>query len=214
MSLILGSAGAPLVDAIETGDTKTVVSILEPRILDGSATEAESMLCGVLLMLPPIADYEVAANIFSGLFTKLCGFEAAVWDAYRYSVLLPTGGVQFEEVLRAHQGSAISLHMQSMVSRMRGDFSAALVENRGSRQIRLFPFNLSEALKNDNDLDVDTQKQYWQVFCDLLVSRSAESDEPVHTVEGMLQQYWDNLILGTRITSELWDEYQNTIGHK
>lgn len=213
MSLISDSADSPLVDAIEAGDTEAVVSILEPRVLEGSASEAESMLCGVLLLLPPLADYEAAADIFSGLLTKPCGFEAAVWDAYRYSVLLPDGDASFERVLRAHPDSAISLHMLSLVSRMRGDYSAALVDNRKSRTVRLFPFNLSEALKNDDDLDVETQEKYWRVFCDLLVSRTAESDECAHTVEGMLQKYWDNLILGTRITSELWNEYQSTIGH-
>jgi hypothetical protein len=213
MSLILDSTDSSLVNAIEAGDNEAVVSILEPRVLEGSASETESMLCGVLLLLPPLADYEAAANIFSGLLSKPCGFEAAVWDAYRYSVLLPDGDTSFERVLRARPDSAVSLHMQSMVSRMRGDYSAALVDNRKSIMARLFPFNLSEALKNDNDLNVETQKKYWRVICDLLVSRTAESDECAHTVEGLLQQYWDNLILGTRITSELWNEYQSTIGH-
>jgi len=213
MSLISDSASSHLVDAIEADNTEAIVSILEPRILEGSASDAECLLCGVLLLLPPIADYDAATDVFSGLLAKPCSFEAAVWDAYRYSVLLPDGDSSFQRVLRANPDSAISLHMLSMVSRMRGDDSAALVDNRKSRMIRLFPFNLSEALKYDNDLDSESRMKYWRVFCDLLASRTAESDKCAHTVEGMLQQYWENLILGTRITSQLWEEYRRTIGN-
>ncbi|NKC13288.1 MAG: hypothetical protein GKR94_14160 [Gammaproteobacteria bacterium] len=189
------------------------MSILEPQVQRGVVSEAESLLCGVLLLLPPLADYEAASDIFSGLLTTPSSFEAAVWDAYRYSVLLPDGDVSFERILRSHSDSAVASHMLSMVARTRGDYSTALAENRRSRLVRLFPFNLSEALKSDSDLSAKARSRYWRVLSDLLVSRTAETDEGVYTVEGMLQQYWDNLILGTRITSELWNEYQNTISH-
>lgn len=92
------------------------------------------------------------------------------------------------------------------------DVSRALAENLRSRTQRLFPFNIVEALKRDSSLQSDEKSELWRIACDLIVSRSAESDAAVCTVEGSLQRHWDNLIVGTRLTSQPWDEYSRTFG--
>jgi len=66
--------------AIQADDNIAVVTLLEPKVKDGTATENEKLLCGVLLLMPPFADYEVAASIFCGLLKGDRSFEAAVWD--------------------------------------------------------------------------------------------------------------------------------------
>lgn len=193
--------------AIKAADNAAVVALLEPRVNDGTATESESLLCGVLLLMPPFADYEAAASIFGGLLSGERGFDAAVWDAYRFAVLLPDGDRSFEVLLRSSSRSAVAAHMLSMVAAACDDVELALVENRRSRALQLFPFNVIEALKLEPGLQGDARSDLWQSACDLIVSRSAEEDAAVCTVEGALQRRWDNLIVGTRLTSQLWDEY-------
>ena len=198
--------------AIEEDDSKATVALLEPRMHDGAATESESLLCGVLLLLPPLADYEAAANIFSGLLDGERRFEAAVWDAYRFAVLLPTGDRPFEAVLRLAPWSAVAAHMLSKVADMCGDMPLALAENRRSRALRLFPFNLIHALRLESGRKMDERREYWRTACDLFVSRSAELDAKVCTVEGALHRLFENLIVGTRITEPLWNYYSKIFG--
>ena len=198
--------------AIETTDNAAAVALLEPRVKDGTATDSERLLCGVLLLMPPLADYEAAASIFGALLNGYRSFEAAVWDAYRFAVLLPDGERSFEAVLRSSSRSAVATHMLSMVADARDDVPLALAENRKSRAGRLFPFNITAALKLEPSLEPNARSELWQSACDLIVSRSAESDAAVSTVEGALQRRWDNLIVGTRLTSQLWDEYSKTFG--
>lgn len=198
--------------SIEAGDNVGTVGVLEQRVKDGEATESERLLCGVLLLMPPLADYEAAASIFNGMLKGERRFEAAVWDAYRYAVLLPDGERPFEPVLRSSSRSAISAHMLSMVAAACDDPTLALIENRRSRALRLFPFNITEALKRDTELQAASRRCLWQDACDLIVSRAAEADAAVYTVEGALQRHWDNLIVGTRLTSPLWGEFSAVFG--
>lgn len=209
---MLSTFAESLRDAIEVADGAAIVALLEPRVKAGSAAESEALLCGVLLLMPPLADYEAAASIFSSLLKGRRGFEAAVWDAYRFTVLLPDGDTSFEEMLRSVSGMPIAAHMLSMVAASRNDMPLALSENRRSRSLRPFPFNIVQALKLEPGLSASARCDLWQNACDLIISRSAESDAPVFSVEGALQRHWENLIVGTRLTGSLWDEYSQTLG--
>lgn len=201
-----------LSSAIEANDNESAVGLLEPRVKDGTASESERLLCGVLLLAPPLADYEVAAQLFSGMLEGNRAFEAAVWDAYRFSILMPDGDRRFEAVLRASRQSAIAAHMLSATAATLGDEFQALEENMRSRKLRLFPFNIVEALRRDADLNTDARDNLWRIAADLVVSRTAELDSAVHTVEGSLQRRWENLIVGTRLTTPLWNEYRRMFG--
>lgn len=201
-----------LSSAIESNDNEAAVELLEARVKSGTASESEKLLFGVLLLMPPLADYEVAARLFSGMLDGNRGFEAAVWDAYRFAVLMPDGDRRFETVLRAWPQSAIAAHMLSTTASALDDEPQALVENRRSRKLRLFPFNIAEALKRDPGLDTDARDDLWRIAVDLIASRSAELDSAVHTVEAALQRRWENLIVGTRLTTPLWNEYRRMFG--
>ncbi len=198
--------------AIEVADNKAVVNLLEPRVKDGVATESEKLLCGVLLLMPPLADYEAAAAIFGCMLDGERRFEAAVWDAYRFAILMPDGDQSFERVLRSSPRSAIAAYMLSLVADAQGDAPLAINENARSLALRRFPFNVSNSLKIRSGLGESEKDDLWRSACDLIVSRSAESDSAVSTVEGALQRRWDNLIVGTRLTSQLWAEYNKAFG--
>jgi hypothetical protein len=196
-----------LSQAIQDYDNEAVVSMLEPRALAGEATQAETLLCGVLLLLPPLADYEAAAGMFGRLLQGERGTEAAIWDAYRFSTLMPNGSFDFEVTLRSMKHSAVAAHMLSMMHYAKGEFSEALDQSRRSIALRPFPFGVVNWLKLDASASHEERSLGWAMACDLVISKSAESDQPVFTVEGALQRRWDNLIMGTRLTSVLWDEY-------
>jgi hypothetical protein len=198
--------------AIGADDNAAVVALLEPKVKDGSATEAETLFCGVSLLMAPFGDAEAAASIFFGLLKGNRRFEAAVWDAYRFAVLMPDGDRTFEMVLRSFPQSAVSAHMLSMVADMDGNISLALAENRRSRAMQPFPFNITKALYRDPTLDKDTRDDLWKSVGDLMVSRSAQNDEGVCTIENSLQRYWENLIVGTRVTATVWSEYSRVFG--
>lgn len=198
--------------AIAADDNLATVALLKARVKRGDATCHEKMLYGVSLLMPPFADYEHAAQQFSDLKSGACRFEAAVWDAYRFSVLLPDGDRSFEVILRTYPESAVSAHMLSMLATADGNDCAALSNNRKSRLLRLFPSNIIEALRRDPDLSSEVKRQLWRTACDLIVSRCAESDDAVGTVVGALQRHWDNLITGVRLSSEMWAEYDAEFG--
>lgn len=201
-----------LLEAVQNDDTEVVVSLLEPRVDRGEASELERMICGVLLLMPPFADYEAAKNIFFGLMNSSRKVEAAVWDAYRHAVLMPDDDCPFEDILIQQKDSSIAWHMLSLNTNSRGDSEKAAKENEISRGIKLFPFNVVEYLKNGRGASVYDRSKMWSVLCDLIVCKKAEDDDPPKSLEGMLESYWENLILGTRITSTLWHEYQKDFG--
>lgn len=191
---------------ISGDDNAGIVSCLENLISLGSARTEEKLLLGVLLLLPPVADYDGAAEVLDSLLATPCAFEAAIWGAYKYGVLQPDGSRQFESALLARPDSAIAHHMLSLVALADDDLERAVLENRASREIRLFPFNTLSALDNDGSIE-EREKQH--LLCaveDLVISRNAEFDPGVRTVEGLLNRKWENLILGTRLTSEYWNQ--------
>jgi hypothetical protein len=100
-------------EALEANDSEAVVHLLEPRVADGTASDNEALLCGALLLMPPLAEYEAAANVFRRLLAGARAFEAAVWDAYRFAVLMPSGDHSFEQVLRSSARSSVAAHMLS-----------------------------------------------------------------------------------------------------
>lgn len=201
-----------LQEALSHSDQTTVVGILERRMAENTATASERLLCGVSLLMPPFVDYEAASRVFVSLLDGDRSFEAAAWDAYRFAVLLPDGDSRFEKFLTCCPHSAIAAHLLSMLAAARGEPSLALSENRRSRKLRLFPFNIADAFKIEPALTADERSALWWATCDLVVSRSAESDEPVSTVEGALQRLWDSQILGTRLTTVIWDDYCKRFG--
>ncbi len=194
--------------AIFSRDNVAVVNIIERRIIDDTATEGERLLCGVMLLMPPLADYEAASNIFSNMLNGPRRLEAAIWDAYRFAVLMPDEPRSFMPVLRSSPQSAVAAHMMSKVALMSDDAKLALNENRRSRSLRLFPFNIFEGLRIDSVIGANERDNLWRTACDLIFDKSAESDSRISTTEGALQKRWDNLIIGTRLTSQLWHEYE------
>ena len=186
------------------------VDLLEGQLARGVATERERLLLGVLSLLPPIADYDAAARIFLALEGTALGFEAAVWDAYRFATVLPSGSTWFSRPLRSCSTKGVATHMLSHVELALGNVEAAIAFNRESRAARSFPFNLVLALKIDPALDSDSRRSIWDTARELVVSRQAELDAPVGSTEASLQRRWDNLILGTRLTSVVWEHYIGT----
>lgn len=193
--------------ALKNDDNESLVSILEPRVLAGEASEAEALLCGVLLLLPPFADYEAASDVFIRMLGSERAVEAAIWDAYRFAVLMPDDSCKFESILISMKNSAVAAHMLSMVYSARGELSKAILQSRRSIALRPFPFGVVNWLRLDASASDEERRLGWATAIDLVISRSAESDQPVTTVEGALQRRWDNLILGTRLTTALWSEY-------
>jgi hypothetical protein len=197
-----------LLQALRTFDNKSIVALLEPRVARGAATESEMLLCGVLLLLPPLADYEASAEIFKNMGSSTRRFEAAVWDAYRYETLLPVGPMWFQEIFSTNLDSAVCAHMLGKLAACSGDMVKAIEHNRRSRGARLFPFNIIGALRIDPEIREHERSHLLRCANDLIISRSAESDDAVVTVDGALQRRWDNLILGTRMTSQLCEQLE------
>lgn len=189
---------------IGVDDNEGIVRCLEILVKQNAATEAEKMLLGVLMMMPPIADCARACTIFDGLMDGPKSLEAAAWSAYRYGVLQPDENKNFEPVLNAHSTSSIAHHMLSLVAIADNNQKSFVLENRASREISLFPCNILIALDGDSELRDSERRDLCLIMMDLLVSRSAEADSPVHTVEGLLQRKWENLIAGVRVTTEYW----------
>ncbi|TWB35399.1 hypothetical protein [Nitrospirillum viridazoti] len=197
---------------IENESAEEVVSALEKKIGAGAASEDEKILCGIMLMMPPFADYEASAEIFGAMMKGRRAVDAAIWDAYRFSVLLPVGDEGFEPILQKRRDSAVAAHMRSTVAAARGQMDLSIAENRLSRSLRIFPFNAIDGINRDVNLSISQKKYLWIAACDLVISRSVEKDARPKTVVGAIQRYWDNLIIGNRLTNILWDRYVGIYG--
>lgn len=196
--------GTQLRSSLLARDSPATVALIEPRIRSGHATQSEALLCGVLLLMPPLVDEAAAALVFAGLLSGERRFEAAVWDAYRYAILVPDGEQLFMPLLLGAETSAISAYIQSLVASAHGDTPKAIAENRRSVELRPFPFNLMRLLELNPDTPMNEKTAIWEMICDLVVDRSVEKAANAATVEGALQRHWENLIEGTRLTSPLW----------
>lgn len=194
-------------NAIQEDDSNNIVSLLEPRVHDGTATESESLLCGILLMMPPFADYEAAPLIFNNLLKGTRRFEAAVWSAYHYTVLMPDGDTRFEDILKSFPHSSIAAHFLSKLYEIRNEKNNSLLENRKSLSIRPFPFNIIRALRIDFDLSTKDKNKLFKTASDLILDKNACGNKNISTIDGLIQLEWDNLIVGTRITHVLWNSY-------
>lgn len=192
-----------LASCIAMQDNESVVSLLEILVERGDALDEERMLLGVLLFLPPVADYDAALETFEKLLQSPRSFEAASWQAYCFANLHPDGSRRFEEVLKARGGS-IAQHLLSLVSLADGNYDAFFDQNMRSRQSRLFPFNILSLLDHGMATDDSEKSKLISTFQDLVVSNNAESDSTVFTVDGLLSRKWDGLILGTRLSSPFW----------
>ncbi|MFO0728156.1 MAG: hypothetical protein U1E65_30525 [Myxococcota bacterium] len=186
-------------------DNATLVPLLEQRVKEGSATESEHLLCGALLLMPPFVDDEAARAVFGGVQGPR-RFEAAVWDAYRFAVLTPEHDEGFMDTLRAHRSSAVAAYMLSKVADMVGDLPRAREERHRSLRLRPIPFDVIQVLRRD-PLEPDQKLELWRTLQDLMLSVNVELEPPATTIEGSLQRLWDNLIVGTRVTSVLWEHY-------
>jgi hypothetical protein len=198
--------------ALASADDEAILDELERRIAKGVATDAERLFRGVTLLMPPFVDEEAASNAFRELYRGPRAFEAAIWDAYRFATLLPDGDTTFEPLLTARSESAVAAHLLSDVANTRRERALAVALNRRSRAIRLFPFNIANALYWNSDLTPDDARELRGILGDLVVNKAVEREPLAVTVEGRLQEFWDNLILGTRITSVVWEHYVERFG--
>lgn len=210
----LTSDSCNLANLISEDDTEALVELFEEKIEQGNASDTEILLCGIMLLLPPFADYDAAKELFKSLFNSSKRVEAAIWDGYRHAILMPDDDKRFEKILKDHTDSAVVLHILSLNSIASDNYERAVEENRNSREIRLFPFNLIEYLKNGEGIDENINTNSYRLLNDLIIKKDLENDQFPTTLEGLLSYYWDNLIIGTRITSLLWSEYEDKYHNK
>jgi hypothetical protein len=206
MSLILGDAY--IKHAIREGNDEEIISIVEEKIRLKVANENEVLLCGLLMLSPPVADAEKASSLFKSIFGGNRSLEAAIWDAYRYSYFFPENS-DFKDILNKENQYPIAAHILSLVDKVDGHMEDALEKNRLSRSIRIFPFNALEALNIDYELSGEDRMELWDKINDLIIIKDVDRSREILTIDGYLQRYWDNLITGTRITSVLWDYYKS-----
>lgn len=187
------------------GDGEPLVEKLEQLVSCGKASLNEQLLLGILLLFPPYVDPEGAVSVLRNLLDGERGFDAAIWIALTWKSQMPVGDRAFVGILEAHERSPVAHHLLSAVAWSDGNTELALHHNRISRKIELFPFNIMRALKIDPSINAEEQAYLHKVFQDLVVTRHAELDEPVSTVEGMISRYKDNQIFGCRLTSMFWE---------
>lgn len=158
--------------SIIADDSEAIVALLEPRIANDLATESECLLCGVLLMSPPFLDEAGALRIFNNLMDGPRCFEAAVWAGYAFGVLALEVGRDFEYVLKENTQSTVAAHVLSLVSSMDENYSLAINENKRSRSLQLFYFNIIEGLRIDPDMRKSEKERLWGIACDLIIDKS------------------------------------------
>lgn len=197
-----------LQNAIKEYDSSKVVPLLEPKVHDGTATESERLLCGILLMMPPFADYHAAPLIFNSLHNGTRRFEAAVWSAYHYTVILPDGDTKFKNTLLSFPYSSIAAYFLSEFFGLIKNPHKELIEIRRSVSLRMFPFNTIRLIRIDEELSIDDKRNLFKIASDLILDKDICNSGNPSTIEGMIQSHWDNLITGTRITKELWNCYK------
>ncbi len=96
--------------AIEMGEDARDAALLEELSVQSQLSPYETIAFGLILMMPPLADYVMAANVFSRCLQTTERFRAAIWGQYVHVVLRPVSE-EFAEVLAQYERNATAKYM-------------------------------------------------------------------------------------------------------
>jgi hypothetical protein len=204
--LISGDPGADLDACIQTNDNEGAVRLLEAAQKDGVLEPQGQLLLGVMLFMPPFGDYESSRDVLNDIKNRTHLCEAAVWLAYHFYTLYREDG-SFAETLEGCCESAAACYSLARYNAHIGNESTALEWNRRSLELERFPDNLIFDLLHNLDHDAPQRAKIFSDVDSLVVNKAAEMTRRL-TAADCYQNCWDELILGRRMTSIVWQHMQ------
>ena len=162
-----------------------------------------------MLFLPPFGDYEGSREAFKSIEDPSLLGEAAIWLAYHYYTLFPEDE-GFVQTLENHAGNAAACYSLARYNAHIGQEASAQEWNQRSIQLERFPNNLIfDLLHNPQDQGPE-KAGIAKELEKLIVEKVAEETTP-STAADLYKNYWDELILGGRMTSVVWQHLQKQL---
>lgn len=188
-----------------------LLAILERAYEKSQLGPKEILLYGIVLMMPPYVDYESAEDVLIRSLQSSERRHAAIWHAYMYTTLSPTNSL-FVATIEADPKCEVSAYMMARYHNIEGNYEGSLKWVRRSCDIAMFPHNLVFHLIHDPTLDPLARSRIVSQIEHRVLTKEAENGPPPKDVDALYRDYWEELILGVRMTSENWARISNRIG--
>ncbi len=163
-----------------------------------------------MLFLPPFSDYEGSREAFKSIEDPSLRGEAAIWLAYHYYTLFPEDE-DFVQILENHADKATACYSLARYNAHIGEEALAREWNLRSLQIERFPNNLLFDLLHNLDLNAERRAAIFEEVESLVLDKTAETAR-FSTAAYLYQSCWDELVLGCRLTSVVWQQVQQQFG--
>lgn len=208
MSLISDDERIPALESL-IASPEACVTFLEPLYQQQQLSEHYTLVLGVSLMLPPVADMCAALEVFSRLLTGKRHCEAAVWCMYVYH-FCPTN-TTFVEHLEACSTSAEAEYMRAEYAVRNANLDEFVDWIDRSLALRWFPNNIRQKVRLDGTLTKQERQKWVGFWQSRVIDRKAEYRLDPHTSDELLQQCWEEYILGTHMSSVVWESLSSKL---
>jgi hypothetical protein len=192
------------------GNDEDILELLESTYQKDGLTPSDMILYGVTLMMPPFGDYSSSESVFLKALNSGARRDAAIWFAYLYTTLYPNDS-SFVEALKEFCHCEISTYMIGLYSDSEGDREGALQWVRQSCSIKTFPKNLIYIITYDFKLERSEKTALFSRLNEQIQTKNFENEPLPKNKSELYDSYWDELILGKKMTSHVWEMTFNRI---
>ena len=186
---------------ISKRDTEFAVPVLEKYYEKKLLEPSDRLLLGVLLLLPPFADHpKVRECLETNLGTEF-EFESLVWLQYNW-MFWPKGET-YDERLSEYQNHSVACYMFALKAEYNDCTSETIEWIKKGLQVSPFPNLLDLA---DSYATICPEFSGSKAKAKGLIKvRDLEKHSPPDNRQQVASYYWDHLILGTKVTTPIWE---------
>ncbi len=164
-----------------------------------------SIAYALVELMPPFENVDIAETIFAGQFDFENEKNAAIFSGYIYIYLQPTTP-NFVEVLDKYSLCPLSNYILALYFDYQGDTEKACMYIDKSLSLSHFTKNVLFKLQMYSaNLSKKEQQKLREEIPKLIVNKHHELSPPPSNVPSLINDYLNELILGSHITSTCWD---------
>jgi hypothetical protein len=190
---------------IKNSEDEKLVELMESNL--DSLTDKEKLFLAITLMFPPFVDEYCSLKYLNSLLDSKIAKEAAIWCNYLHSSLPEC--TRFVEVLWQYKDDPQGVVQYSLAKyyRFTGDFQKSVQLLKTSLTSHRFPHNIYMTW----EMDLATKQAVYEEMEPLVMCKTLEDEPEPVDMDTALKEYWDEMILGTRITSSTWKLHKESL---
>lgn len=191
---------------IEKNDNK-LLDVLEKEQSSNNLSGDLQVLLGLVLMMPPFADYQCALEAFKSAQKTDYKDVAAIWHGYLHTTLYPIDS-SFARNLNLSTGEGLYILSLHNCANNSPEWRNNLTD---SIAVKKFPNNLRFYLRTSKDLSADIRKNLSSEAIGMVIDSSFEKSSQPNDYKKLMANYWDELILGKCMASGNWEAFKKEV---